>query len=78
VERLPGRPRRREAEARCPAALTIRRLRHLGTLAFVAFVTHRVYSSSLGDVEERNGAMTSIFTGFTGTRPAGPADVAGA
>jgi Ni,Fe-hydrogenase I cytochrome b subunit len=67
VERLPGRPRRR-------AVRTIRWLRHLGTFAFVAFMTHRVYSSSLGDVEKRNGVMTSIFTGFVGTRPAGPTD----
>jgi hypothetical protein len=41
-------------------------------------MSHRVYSANLGDVEERNGVMTSIFTGFMDIRPDRPADASDA
>jgi Ni,Fe-hydrogenase I cytochrome b subunit len=73
VGRDPGRPRRDAGGVR-----TIQHLRHLGAFAFAAFTTHHVYSASLGDVEERNGVMTSIFTEYTDIRPDRPDDASDA
>jgi Ni/Fe-hydrogenase 1 B-type cytochrome subunit len=48
---------------------TIRMLHYLATFLFIAFMIHHVYSAILVDIEERNGVMSSIFTGFKNIRP---------
>ena len=48
---------------------TVRMLHYLCTFIFIAFLIHHVYSAILVDIEERNGVMTSIFTGFKNIRP---------
>jgi len=42
----------------------VRLLHYLLTFAFLAFTVHHVYSSVLIDLEERNGLISSIVTGF--------------
>ncbi len=44
-------------------------LHYLATFLFIAFMIHHVYSAILVDIEERNGVMSSIFTGFKNIRP---------
>jgi Ni/Fe-hydrogenase 1 B-type cytochrome subunit len=44
----------------------VRLLHYLLTFAFLAFTIHHVYSSVLIDLEERNGLISSIVTGFKG------------
>lgn len=56
---------------------TIRMLHYLATFIFIAFVIHHVYSAILVDIEERNGVMTSIFTGFKNIRPDSTVDELG-
>ncbi len=56
---------------------TIRMLHYLATFIFIAFVIHHVYSAILVDIEERNGVMTSIFTGFKNIRPESTVDELG-
>jgi Ni/Fe-hydrogenase 1 B-type cytochrome subunit len=53
---------------------TIRMLHFLVTFLFLAFLIHHVYSAILVDIEERNGVMTSIFSGFKNIRPHSTAD----
>lgn len=48
---------------------TVRLLHYLLTFSFLAFVIHHVYSAILVDIEERNGVLSSIFTGFKNIRP---------
>ncbi len=43
---------------------TVRLLHFLLTFAFLAFAVHHVYSAVLIDLEERNGVLSSIFTGY--------------
>jgi Ni/Fe-hydrogenase 1 B-type cytochrome subunit len=42
----------------------VRMLHNLLTFLFLAFMIHHVYSAILVDVEERNGVLSSIFTGY--------------
>jgi Ni/Fe-hydrogenase 1 B-type cytochrome subunit len=42
----------------------LRLLHFLLMFVFAAFTVHHVYSSILIDVEERNGEISSIFTGY--------------
>ena len=49
---------------------TVRLLHYLLTFAFLGFAIHHIYSSVLIDVEERNGLLSSIVTGFK-LRPSG-------
>ena len=56
---------------------TIRMLHYLATFIFIAFMIHHVYSAILVDIEERNGVMTSIFTGFKNIRPESTVDELG-
>jgi Ni/Fe-hydrogenase 1 B-type cytochrome subunit len=53
---------------------TVRMLHYLATFLFIAFMIHHVYSAILVDIEERNGVMTSIFTGFKNIRADSTAD----
>jgi Ni/Fe-hydrogenase 1 B-type cytochrome subunit len=53
---------------------TIRMLHYIVTFLFIAFMIHHVYSAILVDIEERNGVMTSIFSGFKNIRPHSTAD----
>jgi Ni/Fe-hydrogenase 1 B-type cytochrome subunit len=53
---------------------TIRMLHYLATFLFIAFMIHHVYSAILVDIEERNGVMSSIFTGFKNIRPESTVD----
>jgi len=53
---------------------TVRMLHFLSTFIFIAFMIHHVYSAILVDIEERNGVMTSIFTGFKNIRPESTVD----
>jgi Ni/Fe-hydrogenase 1 B-type cytochrome subunit len=43
---------------------TIRLLHNLLTFLFVAFAIHHVYSAVLVDMEERNGVLSSMFSGY--------------
>ncbi|TFG89008.1 MAG: Ni/Fe-hydrogenase, b-type cytochrome subunit [Gemmatimonadales bacterium] len=43
---------------------SVRLLHYLLTFVFLAFTIHHVYSSVLIDLEERNGLVSSIVTGF--------------
>jgi Ni/Fe-hydrogenase 1 B-type cytochrome subunit len=42
----------------------VRLIHHLLMWAILGFVVHHVYSALLVDHVERNGLMSSIFTGF--------------
>ena len=53
---------------------TVRMLHYLATFIFIAFMIHHVYSAILVDIEERNGVMTSIFSGFKNIRPESTVD----
>lgn len=44
----------------------VRLVHYLLTFAFLAFTIHHVYSAVLIDLEERNGLLSSIVTGFKG------------
>jgi Ni/Fe-hydrogenase 1 B-type cytochrome subunit len=43
---------------------TVRLVHHLLMWAIVAFMVHHVYSALLVDHTERNGLMSSIFSGY--------------
>lgn len=47
----------------------VRTLHNLLTFLFLAFAIHHVYSAILVDIEERNGVLSSIFTGYKNIRP---------
>ena len=42
----------------------VRLLHFLMMFVFVAFMVHHVYSVILFDIEERNGEISSMFTGY--------------
>jgi Ni/Fe-hydrogenase 1 B-type cytochrome subunit len=42
----------------------LRFIHYLGMFFFIAFVIHHVYSAILVSIEERNGLMESIFSGY--------------
>jgi Ni/Fe-hydrogenase 1 B-type cytochrome subunit len=46
----------------------VRNLHHLLTFLFLAFAIHHVYSAILVDIEERNGVVSSIFSGYKNIR----------
>ncbi len=46
----------------------VRYLHNLLTFLFLAFMIHHVYSAILIDIEERNGGLSSIFTGYKNIR----------
>ena len=48
---------------------TVRMLHYLLTFLFAAFAIHHVYSAVLVDIEERNGVLSSIFTGYKNIKP---------
>jgi Ni/Fe-hydrogenase 1 B-type cytochrome subunit len=48
---------------------TVRLAHYLLTFAFIAFAIHHVYSAILVDIEERNGVLSSIFSGYKNIRP---------
>lgn len=45
-------------------AQTVRLVHHMIMWLLLGFMVHHVYSSLLMDAEERNGVMTSIFSGY--------------
>ncbi len=47
---------------------TVRVLHYLLTFLFAAFAIHHVYSAILVDIEERNGVVSSIFSGYKNIR----------
>jgi Ni/Fe-hydrogenase 1 B-type cytochrome subunit len=46
----------------------VRTLHNLLTFLFLAFAIHHVYSAILVDIEERNGVLSSIFSGYKNIR----------
>lgn len=46
----------------------VRTLHNLLTFLFFAFAIHHVYSAILVDIEERNGVLSSIFSGYKNIR----------
>jgi Ni/Fe-hydrogenase 1 B-type cytochrome subunit len=46
----------------------VRTLHNLLTFLFIAFAIHHVYSAILIDIEERNGVLSSMFSGFKNIR----------
>lgn len=46
----------------------VRTFHHLLTFLFLAFAIHHVYSAILVDIEERNGVLSSIFSGYKNIR----------
>ena len=48
---------------------TVRMLHYLLTFLFAAFAIHHVYSAVLVDIEERDGVLSSIFTGYKNIKP---------
>lgn len=42
----------------------VRTVHHILTFLFIAFAIHHVYSAILVDIEERNGVISSIFSGY--------------
>jgi Ni/Fe-hydrogenase 1 B-type cytochrome subunit len=46
----------------------VRYLHNLLTFLFIAFMIHHVYSAILIDIEERNGVMSSMFSGYKNIR----------
>ncbi len=47
---------------------TVRLLHNILTFLFIAFMIHHVYSAILIDIEERNGVLSSMFSGFKNIR----------
>ena len=47
---------------------TVRTLHYVLTFLFGAFAIHHVYSAILVDIEERNGVLSSIFSGYKNIR----------
>ena len=47
---------------------TVRVLHYILTFLFAAFAIHHVYSAILVDIEERNGVVSSIFSGYKNIR----------
>jgi len=47
---------------------TVRMLHYIFTFLFVAFAIHHVYSAILIDIEERDGVLSSIFSGYKNIR----------
>lgn len=47
---------------------TVRLIHNILTFLFVAFAIHHVYSAILVDIEERNGVLSSIFSGYKNIR----------
>ncbi len=47
---------------------TVRVLHYIVTFLFGAFAIHHVYSAILVDIEERNGVVSSIFSGYKNIR----------
>lgn len=43
---------------------TVRLLHNILTFLFLAFAIHHVYSAVLVDIEERNGVLSSMFSGY--------------
>ncbi len=48
---------------------SVRMLHYFLTFLFVAFAIHHVYSGVIVDVVERNGTMSSIFSGYKNIKP---------
>ncbi len=48
---------------------TVRLVHYILTFLFLAFAIHHVYSAILVDIEERNGVLSSIFSGYKNIRP---------
>jgi hypothetical protein len=46
----------------------VRTLHNLLTFLFLAFAIHHVYSAILVDIEERNGVLSSMFSGYKNIR----------
>jgi len=46
----------------------VRMLHYILTFLFAAFAIHHVYSAILVDIEERNGVLSSIFSGYKNIR----------
>jgi Ni/Fe-hydrogenase 1 B-type cytochrome subunit len=47
---------------------TVRLLHNILTFLFIAFAIHHVYSAILVDIEERNGVLSSMFSGYKNIR----------
>ncbi len=47
---------------------TVRLLHNILTYLFLAFMIHHVYSAILIDIEERNGVLSSMFSGYKNIR----------
>jgi Ni/Fe-hydrogenase 1 B-type cytochrome subunit len=47
---------------------TVRLLHNILTFLFIAFMVHHVYSAILIDIEERNGVLSSMFSGYKNIR----------
>lgn len=48
---------------------TLRMLHYLVTFLFIAFLIHHIYSAMYVDSVERDGVISSMFTGFKNMRP---------